>query len=95
VPVARSVQPLAFHGRARTTSCGQSEDVADLLVEPLLAREVQQRLLRLFSDDCVPTVAEIRAALRDGPEFVQPERYRWQFGREDGPWRGRYREPAR
>jgi len=69
--------------------------VADLLVEPLLAREVQQRLLRLFSDDCVPTVAEIRAALRDGPEFVQPERYRWQFGREDGPWRGRYREPAR
>jgi hypothetical protein len=57
-------------------------------------REVQQRLLRLFPDDRVPTVAGIRAALRDGPEFVQPERYRWQFGREAGPWRGRYREPA-
>jgi predicted nucleic acid-binding protein len=57
-------------------------------------REVQQRLLRLFPDDRVPTVAGIRAALRDGPEFVQPERCRWQFGREAGPWRGRYREPA-
>ena len=62
--------------------------------EPLLAREVQQRFLRLFPDDHVPTVTEIRAALRGGPEFVQPERYRWQFGREAGPRRGRYREPA-
>jgi hypothetical protein len=50
--------------------------------EPLLAREVQQRLLRLFPDDRVPMVTEIRAALKDGPEFTQPERYRWQFGRE-------------
>ena len=62
--------------------------------EPLLAREVQQRALRLFPGDRVPTVTELRAALRDGPEFVQPERYRWQFGREAGPWRGRYREPV-
>ena len=62
--------------------------------EPLLAREVQQWLLRLFPDNRVPTVTEIRAALRDGPEFVQPDRYRWQFGREAGPWRGRYREPV-
>ena len=62
--------------------------------EPLLAREVQQRLLRLFPGDRVPTVAEIRASLRDGPEFVQPEGYRWQFGREAGPWRVRYRQPV-
>ena len=62
--------------------------------EPLLAREVQQRALRLFPGDRVPTVTELRTALRDGPEFVQPERYRWQFGREAGPWRGRYREPV-
>ena len=62
--------------------------------EPLLAREVQQRALRLFPGDRVPTVTELRAALRDGPEFVQPERYRWRFGREAGPWRGRYREPV-
>jgi hypothetical protein len=35
-PVARSVQPLAFQGRARTTSCGQSVEVADLLVEEVV-----------------------------------------------------------
>lgn len=62
--------------------------------EPLLAREVQQRALRLFPGDRVPAVTELRTALRDGPEFVQPERYRWQFCREAGPWRGRYREPV-
>lgn len=55
--------------------------------EPLLAREVQQRLLRIFPDDQVPMVTEIRAALRNAPEFTQPERYRWQLGRETGPWR--------
>ena len=62
--------------------------------EPLLAREVQQRLLRFFPDERVATVTEIRAALRDGPEFTQPGRYRWQFGRAAGPWRGRYPEPV-
>ncbi|SRR5271166_287073 len=61
--------------------------------EPLLAREVQERLLRHFPSERVPTVTEIRAALKDGSEFVQPERYRWQFGREAGPWRGRYQRP--
>jgi len=30
-----------------------------------------QRLLRIFPDDRVPTVTEIRTALRDGPEFMQ------------------------
>jgi hypothetical protein len=62
--------------------------------EPLLAREVQQRLLRFFPDDRVATVTEIRAALRGGSEFTQPDRYRWQFGRAAGPWRGRYPEPV-
>jgi hypothetical protein len=62
--------------------------------EPLLAKEVQQRLLRFFPDERVATVTEIRAALRDGPEFTQPDRYRWQFGRAAGPWRGRYPEPV-
>lgn len=41
----------------------------------------------------VPAVTEIRAALKDGSEFVRPERYRRQFGREAGPWRGRYQRP--
>jgi hypothetical protein len=62
--------------------------------EPLLAREVQQRLLRFFPDDSVATVTEIRTALRDSPEFTQHDRYRWQFGRGAGPWRGRYPEPV-
>ena len=61
--------------------------------EPLLAREVQERLLRHFPSERVPMVTEIRAALKDGSEFVQPERYRWQFGRRAGPWRGRYQRP--
>lgn len=56
--------------------------------EPLLAREVQERLLSHFPSERVPTVTEIRAAVKNCPEFVQPERYRWQFGRETGPWRG-------
>jgi hypothetical protein len=60
--------------------------------EPLLAGEVQQRLLRFFPDDRVAAVTEIRAALRDGSEFTQPERYPWQPGRAAGPWRGRYPE---
>jgi alkylation response protein AidB-like acyl-CoA dehydrogenase len=38
--------------------------------EPLLASEVQQRLLRFFPDDRVATVTEIRSALetRRGPD---------------------------
>jgi hypothetical protein len=60
----------------------------------LLAKEVQERLLRHFPSERVPAVPEIRAALEDGPEFVQPERHRWQFGREAGPWQGRYRHSA-
>jgi hypothetical protein len=55
---------------------------------PLLAREVQEQMLGQFANEFVPTVAEVRAALKDNSEFVQPERYRWQFGRRAGPWRG-------
>lgn len=55
---------------------------------PMLAREVQDRLRRIFPVEHVPAVAQIRASLRDGPEFVQFERYRWRLGREAGPWRG-------
>ena len=44
--------------------------------EPLLAREVQERMLRHFPREVVPTVAEVRTVLQEGSEFVQPERYR-------------------
>jgi hypothetical protein len=55
--------------------------------EPLLATEIQERMLRHFSAEQVPAVSEARAVLKDGSEFVQPERYRWQFGRRAGAWR--------
>jgi hypothetical protein len=45
--------------------------------EPMLAREVQERLLAHFPREPAPTVTEVRAVLKEGPEFVQAERYRW------------------
>jgi hypothetical protein len=62
--------------------------------EPMLAREVQQRLRLLFPDDRVRAVAEVRAALTESSEFVQPVRYRWHFGREAGRWPERGRQPV-
>lgn len=56
--------------------------------EPFLAREIQERMLAQFASELVPTVAEVRTTLKGSSEFVQPERYRWQFGRVAGPWRG-------
>lgn len=56
--------------------------------EPLLAREIQELMLASFPAEAVSAVTEIRAVLRDSPEFVCRERYRWQFGREVGPWQG-------
>jgi len=53
----------------------------------ILARQ-REPLLAHFRSELVPTVAEVRSMLKDGSEFVQPERYRWQFGRAAGPWRG-------
>lgn len=55
--------------------------------EPLLAQEIQDKLRGNFSAELVPTLREIRTVLNQGSEFVQPERYRWQFGRRVGPWR--------
>jgi hypothetical protein len=67
--------------------------------EPLLAREVQQRLLRFFPDDRVAALTEIRTVLRDGSEFTQPDGHRWQFGRGRAmartlPRAGRVESPA-
>jgi hypothetical protein len=62
----------------------QKQQVAIVLArqqQPLLAGEIQERMLQHFSAELVPTVAEVRAVLKDGPEFVQFERHRWQFGR--------------
>ncbi len=56
--------------------------------QPVLANEIQERMQQHFSAELVPTIAEVRAVLKDGPEFVPFERYRWQFGRRAGAWRG-------
>jgi hypothetical protein len=56
--------------------------------EPLLAREVQEHMLAHFASEHVPTVTEIRSTLKRSSEFIQPERYRWQFGRLAGPRQG-------
>ena len=55
--------------------------------EPMLAREVHEEMLDHFDERRVPSVTEVHEILRAGPEFTQPERYRWQFGRWSGPWR--------
>ena len=57
--------------------------------EPLLAREVQELIEVRFPGQPVPPLTEIRTVLSEGSEFVQPARYRWQFGRQAGPWRSR------
>jgi hypothetical protein len=56
--------------------------------DPLLAREIHEHIRAHFPDDLVPTVGEVRTVLSDDSEFVRPERYRWQFGRQAGPWPG-------
>lgn len=65
------------------------QQVATILArkrEPLLAKEIQG-LIELYFQEDVPTVTEVRHILRDGSEFSEPERYRWQLGREAAPWR--------
>jgi hypothetical protein len=54
---------------------------------PLLAGEIHEHIQAHFSDEIVPTLGEVRTVLSGGPEFVQPERRRWQFGQQAGPWR--------
>lgn len=53
--------------------------------EPLLAAEVQERMLDLFDGRLVPKVADVREILRRSPEFVRVERYRFQLGRRSRP----------
>jgi hypothetical protein len=55
--------------------------------EPLLAAEVHDRIADHFSDDLLPSRRDVRTALTNGSEFVIVDRYRWQLGREAGPWR--------
>jgi len=78
----------SFLVRPLPTSKQQVAIVLARQPEPVLAKEIQAQLLRHFSEDLVPTISEVRAVLADGSEFIRPERYRWQFGRHAGTWRG-------
>jgi hypothetical protein len=54
--------------------------------EPLLAREVRDRIEWHFqSDGQVPTVRGTREVLRSEPEFTAVQRYRWELGSAAGP----------
>jgi hypothetical protein len=74
-----------------TTAFDRKQQIAIVLgraTAPMLAAEIREEMLDHFAGDRVPTIAEIRTILRAGPEFTQPERYRWQLGRYSWPWRG-------
>ena len=53
--------------------------------EPLLASEIQALILDYSAVDMVPTIAEVRAILRDNREFVPYRRCRWELGRYAAP----------
>jgi hypothetical protein len=54
--------------------------------EPLLAREVQERLLG-DADADAPSVPTIRGTLVNSGLFTSPTRYRWQLGAYRAPRR--------
>ncbi|MWA02342.1 hypothetical protein F8568_022455 [Actinomadura sp. LD22] len=56
--------------------------------QPLLAREIHELAQQHFQDPLALSLSEVRAALANGPEFVQSERNRWSFGRQAAPWQG-------
>jgi len=83
----RGLRQVMLPAPAQPSARQQTAIILARQQEPLLAREVQERMLAHFARDLVPTVAEVRDTLKDSSEFVQPERYRWQLGRIAEPWR--------
>ncbi|MER6828835.1 hypothetical protein ABT352_22835 [Streptosporangium sp. NPDC000563] len=55
---------------------------------PLQAREIHELVQQHFQDHLIPGLGKVRAALVEGPEFVQSGRNRWSFGRQAPPWQG-------
>jgi hypothetical protein len=53
--------------------------------EPLLSAEVHALIQANFPDEPEVAIKEVRAALKEGTEFVRVERYRWQLGSEVAP----------
>jgi hypothetical protein len=84
---ARALKELMFKPVPKPTSKQLVATVLARSREPILAREIQE-LIELHFEAEPPTAAEVRDILTSCSEFTQPERYRWQFGRLAGPWKG-------
>lgn len=56
----------------------------------LLDREVHELVAYNFGDHPVPSLQQVRDTLTEGSEFVRVDRYRWQLGRQAGPWSGQF-----
>jgi hypothetical protein len=84
------IGPIIFPAAEEPTARQQVAVVLARSPEPLLATEVHDLVIASFYDDRVPSLREVRTILTEGSEVVRVERYRWQLGREVGPWRGQY-----
>lgn len=63
---------------------GAKQMIATVLAradEPMLAAEIHQAVTDHFVGAALPTLKQVRQVLAEEPEFVQVQRYRWQFGR--------------
>lgn len=81
------LKELMFQPVAPPTLKQQIATVLARTREPLLAKEVQERIVRYFDCD-LATVDKVRDVLRSGSEFTQPARHRWALGRIGGAWAG-------
>lgn len=77
----RQLNEVMFQPAKSSTLKQQVATVLARTREPLLAREVQGRIEMQFIEQRTPFVAEVWAVLREGSEFTQPDRHRWQLGR--------------
>ena len=67
----RGIRKVMLLGSTQPSAKQQTAIILARQRESLLARVVQEHMLRHFANELVPTVAEVRAALKDSSEFVQ------------------------
>lgn len=84
---ARLLKEVMLEPAAPPTIKQQVATVLARATEPQLAQEVLDEMTEHFGEFPTPSVTQVRTVLRDGVEFTQVERYRWQLGRFAGPWR--------
>ena len=66
----RRLREVMLPASARPSVKQQTAIILARQREPLLAREVQEHMLAHFASERVPTVAEVRSALKDSSEFA-------------------------